>query len=293
MHRRGTLCAVALAGMLTAAGDAHAAFGDRALRRGMHGHDVRVLQAWLTRLGFQTSVDGRFGGATRRSVRAYERRERQRVDGLVSRRQARGIRRRIERPAPATPLAAVPSATLAPDGRTAVAPAGAPPTVVAAIEAANRITDRPYRYGGGHASVEDSGYDCSGAVSYALIGAGLLDAPLPSSNLMSYGEPGSGQWITVYAHGRHAFVVIAGLRFDTSGRGEKGPRRGALRSPSRATPTASRSAASSRRCSPASLRRLAFDLPPVSASPPPNVWEPATLTVRRAGVDGGAWTRWR
>jgi hypothetical protein len=141
----------------------------------------------------------------------------------VSRRQARGIRERVERPAPST-LAAAPTATLAPDGRTAIAPAGAPPAVVAAIAAANRITSRPYRYGGGHARVEDSGYDCSGAVSYALIGARLLSSPLPSGPLMHYGDAGPGRWITVYAHGGHAYVVIAGLRFDTSGRGESGPR---------------------------------------------------------------------
>ena len=190
----------------------------------MHGHDVRVLQAWLTRLGFETGVDGHYGRDTRRSVRAYERREGHRIDGRVSRRQARGLRKRVEQPAPATLLAATPRATLAPDGRTAIAPPGAPAAVVAAIAAANRITDRPYRYGGGHARVEDSAYDCSGAVSYALIGAGLLDAPLPSSSLMSYGAPGPGAWVTVYAHGGHAYVVIAGLRFDTSGRGEKGPR---------------------------------------------------------------------
>jgi peptidoglycan hydrolase-like protein with peptidoglycan-binding domain len=219
------LSAAALAGVLIAASDAHAAFGDRALRRGAHGHDVRVLQAWLTRLGFETSVDGRFGRGTTRSVRRYERAQGHRVDGRVSRLQARGIRRRIERPAPVSaPLAATPTATLAPDGRTAIAPAGAPPQVQAAIAAANRITNRPYRYGGGHATVEDSGYDCSGAVSYALIGAGLLRSPVPSSNLISFGEAGPGQWITVYAHGGHTYVVIAGLRFDTSGRGEKGPR---------------------------------------------------------------------
>jgi hypothetical protein len=223
MHRRRIACAVTLASALAAA-DAHAAFGDRALRRGMHGHDVRVLQSWLTRLGHETAVDGHFGRQTTRNVRAFERQEDHRVDGRVSRLQARGIRRRIERPRPAAPFTAPATATIAADGRTALAPAGAPPAVHAAIAAANRITDRPYRYGGGHADVEDSGYDCSGAVSYALIGAGLLADPLPSSDLMSYGEPGAGEWITVYAHGGHAFTVIAGLRFDTSGRGEKGPR---------------------------------------------------------------------
>ena len=224
MKRRGLLCALAAASALGTATDARAAFGDRTLRRGMHGYDVRVLQGWLTRLGLVTDVDGHFGRATSRNVRAYERREGQRVDGRVSRLQARRIRQRIERPAPAATFAERPAATLAPDGRTAIAPAGAPPAVVAAIAAANRITDRPYRYGGGHRSVEDSGYDCSGAVSYALIGAGLLSAPLPSGPLTRFGDPGPGAWITVYAHGGHAYVVIAGLRFDTSGSGEKGPR---------------------------------------------------------------------
>jgi hypothetical protein len=220
MRGKAILCAVTLAGVSVPAGIADAAFGDRSLRSGMRGHDVRVLQAWLSRLGHETSVDGHFGRATRRSVRSYERREGHRIDGIVSRRQARGMRGRIERPA----VAPVAAATLAPDGRTAIAPAGAPPAVQAAVAAANRITDRPYRYGGGHRAVEDSGYDCSGAVSYALIGAGLLDAPRPSSGLMDFGESGPGQWISVYAHGGHAYVVIAGLRFDTSGRGEQGPR---------------------------------------------------------------------
>lgn len=224
MHRRGILCALTLAGTFAATDAAQAAFGDRSLHRGMHGHDVRVLQGWLTRLGHETTVDGHFGRGTARSVRAYEHSQDLRVDGRVSRVQARGIRRRVEQPAPATLQGSGPEATLAPDGRTAIAPAGAPPAVKAAIAAANRITNRPYRYGGGHTKVEDSGYDCSGAVSYALIGAGLLRSPRPSSGLMSYGDPGPGRWITVYAHGGHAYVVIAGLRFDTSGRGEKGPR---------------------------------------------------------------------
>ena len=108
------------------------------------------------------------------------------------------------------------TATLADDG-SAVAPAGAPAAVTGAIAAANSIKDAPYSWGGGHGSFESSGYDCSGAVSYALHGGGLLSAPLDSGGLMSYGDPGPGKWITVYAHSGHAFVVIAGLRFDTSG----------------------------------------------------------------------------
>ncbi len=108
------------------------------------------------------------------------------------------------------------TATLASDG-SAVAPANAPAAVSGAIAAANSIKDAPYAWGGGHGSFESSGYDCSGAVSFALHGGGLLSAPLDSGGLMSYGDPGPGSWITVYANSGHAFVVIAGLRWDTSG----------------------------------------------------------------------------
>ena len=106
-------------------------------------------------------------------------------------------------------------ATLLPDG-SAAAPADAPPQVQAAIFAANKLLDKPYKYGGGHAKVEDSGYDCSGTVSYALIHAGLLNSPLPSGPFMRWGARGKGEWITVFAHGGHAYAVIAGLRLDTS-----------------------------------------------------------------------------
>ena len=106
-------------------------------------------------------------------------------------------------------------ATLLPDG-TAAAPADAPIQVQQAIWAANTLKDKPYRYGGGHAKVEDTAYDCSGTVSYALIHAGLLDAPIPSGTFMRWGARGRGQWITVFANGGHAFAVIAGLRLDTS-----------------------------------------------------------------------------
>jgi peptidoglycan hydrolase-like protein with peptidoglycan-binding domain len=190
---------------------------------------VRVLQRWLTLTGVRTRVDGHFGRRTQRSVRRYERRYDLRVDGKVSRGQARGLRRRAyaahgRRTAGASASAAAGRAVLSADGRTAVAPRDAPPQVQAAIAAANRLVDKPYRYGGGHGRVEDSGYDCSGAVSYALHGAGLLGAPSDSTGLMSFGDAGRGRWISVYAHGGHAYVVIAGLRFDTSGSGESGPR---------------------------------------------------------------------
>jgi hypothetical protein len=108
----------------------------------------------------------------------------------------------------------------------AIAPAEAPPAVVKAIRAANHIRARPYIWGGGHGRWASRGYDCSGAVSFALHGGGLLETPLDSGSMMTWGEEGPGAWITVYANRRHAFAVIAGLRWDTSGdrRGVTGPR---------------------------------------------------------------------
>jgi hypothetical protein len=123
-------------------------------------------------------------------------------------------------PAPA-PTAEI---AMAPDKRTAIAPAGAPAAVVKAVAAANRLTRKPYRWGGGHGRWRDSGYDCSGTVSYVLHAAGLLTASRDSTGFMSYGGRGKGAWITLYANGGHAYMSIAGLRFDTSGQGESGPR---------------------------------------------------------------------
>ncbi len=114
------------------------------------------------------------------------------------------------------------TATLNSDG-TATPPADAPPQVVAAIEAANQIKDMPYVWGGGHGSFDSSGYDCSGAVSYALHGGGFLSSPLDSTGLSYWGEAGVGNWITVYANSGHTYAVIAGLRWDTSGTGGSGP----------------------------------------------------------------------
>ncbi len=104
----------------------------------------------------------------------------------------------------------------------AAAPADAPVEVQNAIFAANEIVGKPYVYGGGHnRTFAGSGYDCSGTVSYALHGGGLLDAPLDSGSFMSWEKKGTGKWITVYANGGHAWMKIAGLRLDTSAAGEK------------------------------------------------------------------------
>ena len=99
----------------------------------------------------------------------------------------------------------------------ALAPPDAPEAVQGAINAANTIVGRPYVWGGGHASFYDNSYDCSGAVSFALFGGGLIPQPLTSGDLMRWGAPGRGKWITVYANAGHTFVEIAGLRFDTVG----------------------------------------------------------------------------
>jgi hypothetical protein len=98
-----------------------------------------------------------------------------------------------------------------------IPPASAPPKVKLVIEAANKIRTKPYIWGGGHARWWDRGYDCSGAVSFALHGGEFLESPLPSGPLEKWGLEGAGQWITVYANPGHAYAVIAGVRWDTSG----------------------------------------------------------------------------
>ncbi len=116
-----------------------------------------------------------------------------------------------------------PAATVGTDGL-AVAPAGAPAQVVALIAAGNAIASLPYKYGGGHDSFDDRAYDCSGSVSFALHGAGLLDTTLDSTGLALWGEAGPGAWITIYAKKTHTYLIVAGLRFDTSGQKKAGTR---------------------------------------------------------------------
>jgi hypothetical protein len=200
-------------------------FGDRALHRGMHGRDVKVLQRYLTQLGVDTTVDGQYGPTTTRNVKTWERSASFKADGRLSRPHAAALKAQIATgatalqgtnggTAPVGPAAAPDKATLGPDGL-AIAPADAPAEVQAVIAAANRIVGKPYRYGGGHGKWEDSGYDCSGSESYALHGGGLVSRPLDSTEFESWGEAGPGEWITSYANSGHSYMVVAGLRFDT------------------------------------------------------------------------------
>jgi cell wall-associated NlpC family hydrolase len=111
----------------------------------------------------------------------------------------------------------------------AIIPDTAPHRLVALMHAANDVARKPYVYGGGHGRVAgeiwtDSAYDCSGSVSYALAAAGYLDGPETSGTLMSFGQAGPGKWVTIYANAGHTFMVVAGLRFDTSGRQNTGTR---------------------------------------------------------------------
>jgi hypothetical protein len=228
------------------------AFGERTLKEGREGKDVTTLQKYLLRVGIKTDIDGVYGAGTTGAVRAFETAQRRKVDGKVTRTDAKVIKdvavnggavasalttggalpknqkiviAEAAEPAAPPPLVLGPgmTATVGPDGL-ATAPALAPPEIQAVIAAGNKIAKMPYIYGGGHGKWEDAGYDCSGSVSYALHGGGLLETSMPSGGFMTWGEAGPGQWITIYANGGHAYMTVAGLRFDTSGRSSAGTR---------------------------------------------------------------------
>jgi cell wall-associated NlpC family hydrolase len=138
------------------------------------------------------------------------------------------VRRELEQAFGSRAGRAVDAAGLGSGGLATVPPA-APARVAAIINAANSVARKPYVYGGGHGRLADetfvdTAYDCSGSVSFALAAAGLVDSPLDSSALARFGKPGPGRWVTIYANAGHAFMTVAGLRFDTSGRDASGSR---------------------------------------------------------------------
>ena len=192
--------------------------GDRVLREGMSGHDVRVLQDYLTIAGYPTSIDGNFGPATKTNVVSFQRAQNFTPNGVVTIPVEKALRAVVAKSnsAPKTYSAPAGGTTRINSDGTATAPAGAPAAVQQAIAAANQIINTSYCYGGGHGSFQSSCYDCSGAVSFALHGAGLLSSPEDSTSLESYGVSGPGRWITVYADSSHAFIVIGGRAFDTA-----------------------------------------------------------------------------
>jgi peptidoglycan hydrolase-like protein with peptidoglycan-binding domain len=207
----------------------HRHLGDRVpVRQGMRGHDIKILQDFFNRLGLSVSIDGSFGHQTYVALRRFEKRAGLPVDGVLDAGDLAALHKVIAQggfpppPAPA-PLPAGSQAKVDANGL-AAAPADAPQVVKDIIAAGNAIASKPYRYGGGHGKWNDTGYDCSGSVSYALHGAGLIQVSRDSTGFERYGVAGPGQWVTIYANGGHAWMMVAGLRFDTSGLSSAGSR---------------------------------------------------------------------
>jgi Putative peptidoglycan binding domain len=188
-------------------------FGRRLLRPGLHGNDVTILQGYLTIAGYPTSVDGVFGPQTGTSVAEFKA-----AHSITPANDVAGASfdQALKAAISATESsAATAKAIINPDG-TATAPSSAPAAVQAMVTSANSILDTSYCVGGGHGTWKSSCYDCSGSVSFVLHGAGLLSSSEDSTGFESYGAPGPGKWVTIYSDPSHAFIVIAGIAFDTA-----------------------------------------------------------------------------
>ncbi|HKP21845.1 MAG TPA: putative peptidoglycan-binding domain-containing protein [Thermoleophilaceae bacterium] len=214
-------------------GASAAAYGSRTLAIGSHGADVKRLQGYLGTAGHRVARDGEFGPRTLRALRATERELELRSDGVATTREQRAIKLAVrvagsggaayKPPPPPEQVVAGEDGKVTEDGF-AVPPRSAPRVVKEVVAAGNEIAKTPYKWGGGHPRWNDTGYDCSGSVSFALHGAGLLDSPLVSGDFARWGDRGEGNWITVYANAEHMYMVVAGMRFDTSARSRTGSR---------------------------------------------------------------------
>jgi peptidoglycan hydrolase-like protein with peptidoglycan-binding domain len=219
--------------LLALPASAQAGLGDRVLKLGTRGTDVRALQGYLDAAGYTLQQTGRYNRATRAKVQAFQNDRGLRATGVVTARVARMIRIAATappgyggtmfdpNPVPSGPvpddLQIVPGdrAKLLRDG-TAAAPANAPDEVKRIIASANEIAKLPYKWGGGHARWQDTGYDCTGSTTYAFRTT-FRRGRYPTFGYSRWGLPGQGRWITVYASSYHVYAVIAGLRYDTSG----------------------------------------------------------------------------
>jgi cell wall-associated NlpC family hydrolase len=231
-HLLPFVAAVAVAVALPAEASARS-YASRTLTLGSQGKDVKTLQSYLGAAGHRVSRDGAFGPRTASALRATEAELELRADGRATRREQRRIKIAVKDPGPGgaayvpppPPDKVVPGAkgTVTGDGF-AVPPESAPAAVKDVIAAGNAIATTPYKWGGGHANWNDTGYDCSGSVSYALHGGGLLNGALVSGDFADWGLPGEGSWISIYANAGHVYMVVAGMRFDTSARSRSGSR---------------------------------------------------------------------
>jgi peptidoglycan hydrolase-like protein with peptidoglycan-binding domain len=231
MRRAAAVAALALA-VLPAV--AHAGLGDRVLRLGSKGSDVRALQGYLDAAGYTLNQTGRYDRATRGRVQSFQNDFGLSATGVVTPGIAKMIRvtatappgyggtayapisTRPSGPAPAN-LKVVPGnrARVLADG-TAAAPANAPDEIKRIIASGNEIAKLPYKWGGGHSTWRDTGYDCTGSTTYALRTT-FRRGRFPTFGYSTWQLPGPGQWLTVYASSYHVYMVVAGLRYDTSG----------------------------------------------------------------------------